>query len=211
MMEQAVIKQPPMLFMTCLDSLSWNENKQFPCSLLLPHTLATKSHIAELENYSAATEMLNISGNENVILYRNIKVNKKVHDCWLEDLKKRKYVVKLPKLKDVDIKLWQLVDESWKQINPYSDLEDIGENDTDTNILPSNNIVSYLKSTYTLRSRMPKNYAGIVQPIRKTKVDVKYSNFYSDLDLGISADPRIKPSAQTKPSAGPSQSRIDAQ
>ena len=36
MMELAVIRQPPTLFMTCLDSLSWNENKQFPCSLLLP-------------------------------------------------------------------------------------------------------------------------------------------------------------------------------
>ena len=155
-------------------------------------------------------EKLNISGNEEVILYGNIKVNKKVRDCWLENLKKRKYVVKLPKLMDADINLWQPIDESWKQINPHSDLEDIGKNDTDTNTLPSNNTVSHLKSSYTLRSRKPKIYAGMVQPIRKAKVDIKYSNFYSDLDLGISPEPRLKPTASVKPSAGPSQNRIDA-
>ena len=70
-----------------------------------------------------------------------------MRDCWLEDLKKRKYVVKPLKLKDADIKLWQPIDETWKQINPYSGLEDIGENDTDTNNLPSNTSVSHLKST----------------------------------------------------------------
>ena len=51
----------------------------------------------------------------------------------------------------------------------------------------------------------------MVQPTRKAKVDIKYSNFYSDQDLGISPEPRLKPAASVKPSAGPSKSRIDAQ
>ena len=74
MMELAIISQLSTLFMTCLDSLSWNENKRFPCSLMLPQTLATKHHVAELEDYSAPTEKLDISGKEEIVLYGNIKV-----------------------------------------------------------------------------------------------------------------------------------------
>ena len=59
-------------------------------------------------------------------------------------------MVKLPKLTDADINLWQPIDESWKQIDPYSDLEDIGKRDTDTNTLPSSKPVSHLKPSYTL-------------------------------------------------------------
>ena len=187
------------------------EWERFPCSLLLPQTLATKHYVAELKDYSAPTEKLNISRNEEVGLYGNIKVNKKVRDCWLENLKKRKYVVKLPKLTDADINLWQPIDESWKQIDPYSKLEDIGGINTDTNTLPSNNTVSHLKSSYTLWSRKPKNYASMVQPTRKAKVNIKYSNFYSDQDLCICSEPRLKPATSIKPCAGLSKSRIDAQ
>ena len=69
-----------------------------------------------------------------MIPYGSIKVNKNVHDCCLADIKKQNYVVKLPKLSNVDIELWHYPDESWKQIDPYSDLEDIGETKTEQNI-----------------------------------------------------------------------------
>ena len=85
-----------------------------------------QTYVAKLVNYSSPTERLNFSGNEDVLLYGNIRVNKKVHDCWLADLKKRRYMVKLPKLTEADIELWQPVDKSWKQIDPYLDLYDIG-------------------------------------------------------------------------------------
>ena len=132
MMEHAVNVRPTTLLMICLDSLSWNENKYNQCDMKLPHTLATKTHVAELVNCPSSTEQLNLSGTEDVLLYGNIRVNKKVRDCWLANLKKRCYVVKIPKLTETDIQLWQPVDESWKQIDPYPDLEDI--EDTDKNI-----------------------------------------------------------------------------
>ena len=211
MIEQAVNNCPPTLLMICLDSLLWNENKCHPCGMQLPRTLATQTLVAELVNYSAPTDQLNISGNEEVLLYGNIRVNRKVWDCWLANLKKRSYVVKLPKLMDADIKLWQPVDESWKQIDPYLDLEDIGDTDINSTNQTSETVVSHFKSNYTLRTRKSKDPVGSVQPNRKAKLSVKYKDFYSDLDLGISPKPKVKSSKWIKPSTGPLQSQIDAQ
>ena len=96
----------------------------------------------------------------NTLLYGNIRVNKKVHDCWLADLKKRRYMVKLPKLTEADIKLWQPVDKSWKQIDPYLDLDDIGDIDNTTANQKFKTVVSHLKSNHTLQSRKPKEPFG---------------------------------------------------
>ena len=97
-MEQAVNHHPLTLLMICLDSLSWNENKRHPCCMQLPHTLVMQTQVAELVNYSAPVERLNISRNEEVLLYGNIRVNRKVRDCWLANLNKRSSCGKTSKI-----------------------------------------------------------------------------------------------------------------
>ena len=42
-------------------------------------------------------------------------------------------------------------------------------------------------------------------------MSVKYSDFYSDLDLGVSPKPKIRPSKRVIPMSGPSQSRMEVQ
>ena len=86
-------------------------------------------------------------------------------------------------------------------IDPYSDLEDVGDTSQDEEpVVPSE------PKQYSLRKHKG-NGPLRSRPTRAASSDVKYSEFYSDLDLPPSPKAKVKPRPKTQ---GPSDERIAA-
>ena len=139
---------------------------------------------------------------KQVSLYGNINVDKEARDLWLSDVHKRKYVVTIPKLSEQQIDLLCNKQPSWMSIDPYSDLEDVGDTSQDEE--PEGPSES---QPYSLRKR---KCSGSLRsrPTQAARSDVKYSDFYSDLDLPPSPKAKaIKPRPNLQ---GPSDERIAA-
>ena len=65
-------------------------------------------------------------------LHNKVTVDKEVHDYWIKQLYTRKYKVQIPKLTQNDIDDYNKVPvETWMNIDPYSDLEDVGDTSSD--------------------------------------------------------------------------------
>ena len=139
---------------------------------------------------------------KQVSLYGNINVDKKACDLWLSDVHKRKYVVMIPKLSEQQIDLLCNKQPSWMSIDPYSDLEDVGDTSQDEE--PEGPSES---QPYSLRKHKCSGPLHS-RPTRAARSDVKYSDFYSDLDLPPSPKAKaIKPRPNIQ---GPSDERIAA-
>ena len=118
----------------------------------------TKSQVVELQNVTPLRAEP-VKDQPQITVYENVKVDFEVHKYWMQQAHTRKYSVPLPKLSAESILLWtdpKSVDR-WKDIDPYSDLEDIGSGSdkaNDTPEAPPVPVSALVK--YTLRMRKPK-------------------------------------------------------
>ena len=193
------VNKPMTLMHCCVDVISWNTGMTFPGNLTIPHLLFTRTKTAELRRMDPP--LIPHHTIKQVSLYDNINIDKEARNLWLSDVQKRKYVVMIPKLSQKDIDLLCNKQPSWMGIDPYSDLEDRGDTSQDKEPIVPNEPNPYslrkCEGTGPLRTR----------PTRAACSDVKYSEFYNDLDLPPSPKAKTKPRPKTQ---GPSDERIVA-
>ena len=89
----------------------------------------TSSQVIELRDFTLTlTDHSDVPALSQITVYKNMKVDREVHKYWLQQACTHKYSVSLPVLSTESIRLWcdpgSL--DRWKNIDPYSDLEDIG-------------------------------------------------------------------------------------
>ena len=137
-----------------------------------------------------------------------MKVDQDVHKIWLHQAETCKYSVSLPVLSVECIRLWcdpgSL--DRWKEIDPYSDLEDVGSGSDKTkdSVKPlSPNISPTVK--YKLCIRKPTRQCS-KRPLQAASVNIVY---YNDSDDELPMKKHVPP--KCIPSGGPSQSRIKLQ
>ena len=193
-------KKPMSLMHCCVDVITWNTDIAFLCDMILPHSLFTFKVQGELRRLDP--KLLPHHKAIQVTLYDKFTIDKEARDLWLKDVKKKKYVVSLPKLTDEEIDVLCNKEPSWKALDPYSDLEDVGTTSHD-----EEPVTDTQSQPYSLRKRNvtePKSS----RPARAARSDVKYSNFFDDLELPDS--PKVTAKKPRPTVQGPSEERIAA-
>ena len=191
----------------CIDFMSWNWDRRFGINMLLPNTMTTIHSVAEIRRVFAPTYNRSPVG---LINLGNNTIERGIHDYWLKDVSHRKYEVQLLKLTDQEISLWDksVRPDAWKDIDPYSDLEDVGN--TSNDITSDSKDVQHEQEAdkkYDLRIRTVKPRIPS-RPLRRASASVKYTQ--NDSDNDITALPRKKPCKPRVDPSGPSTARIAA-
>ena len=201
---------PPSLFQLCMDIIAWDPIINYPCSLVLPRTIATHSHIIELLNMKPkvkprqATPMVHV--------HNNIYVEQEVYELWLADAKSHTYEIPLNKLTEANVALWKKPDLAWQDIDPYSSLEDVGDNSSSEHaqemdkreLNQQSESLSEPETSYDLRDRKKRR-----SNLRSVKCK-SYKKYYGDLDLDMPASPKKCRKLATSACSGPSKERIAA-
>ena len=151
--------------------------------MVLPYSLHTTRQVGYLQCISYASEKS--AGNPDVTLYDHVKVHLKIKDIWIQQVYLHDYTVPLNKLSEQEISSWnKTTSESWKDIDPYSSLEDVG-NTTLDEIVDSNkkamnksnsegdSDVDCIQSC--LKKRMPIRYRT-GRPIRAASQNICYAD-----------------------------------
>ena len=127
----------------------------FNSNLVLPKSMYTKSQVIELRNVNPLIAVP-LKDRPQITVYKNVKVDLEVHKYWMQPAHMHKYSVPLPKLSAELILLWtdpKSVDR-WKDIDPYSDLEDVGSDKAnDTPEAPSVPVSALVKYTLCIRKQ----------------------------------------------------------
>ena len=157
-------KNPPSLFGICVDYISWNSTLTYNCSMKLPQSMNTATHMIKLVHH-APQKYTPCPRIRQVTLYDEVKIDPRVKDYLLQQACSRNYKVVLKKLTVQNINGWTTKPRNtWEHIDPYSDIKDIGdsidmpnEHSSDEENLNDEPIVTE-KSTsrYSLHSREPK-------------------------------------------------------
>ena len=203
---------PMSLFKTCVDVLSWNLDQYFPCTMELPWSLNTGTHVLELQRFKyQPLPNLNLS---DVILYDHVCVHPLIKDLWLKQVNTWKYSVPLLKLTAAEITAWQKPTNanSWENIDPYSSLEDIGttSSDNETHLNSDSYQETKITENENIRDRLWKrhpSHPSIGRPVRKASKNV--SCLDTTLNKDIPPSPRKHVHKRTSLSE-PSKERIGA-
>ena len=178
------VLRPPSLYHVCVDFMAWNHDNYFNSNLVLPRSMTTASQVIELRNFTPTlVEVTDDTGLSQITMYENMKVDWEVHKYWLQQAHTRKYSVSLPILSAESIQLWcdpRSLDR-WKEIDPYSDLEDIGSNSDKA----GDSLETPPKSPtmkYTLRIRKPVRHHS-ERPPRAASSNIVYYNDSEDETL----------------------------
>ena len=205
--ENTAALRPPSLYHLCVDFMAWNHDVYYNSSLVLPRSMNMATKVIELRNFTPilVETDVDIGHSTQITVYENMKVDREVHKYWLHQAQTRKYSVSLPILSAEYIRLWcdpRSLDR-WKEIDPYSDLEDIGDKTEDSEKPLSPSISPTVK--YKLRVRKPTRQCS-TRPLRSASVNIVY---YNDSDNELPVKKRV--SSKCIPSGGPSQSCIKSQ
>ncbi len=213
---------PPTLMELCADLISWNVDVKFPGTLQLPFSLRTAHQIAVLQRIPIRnTEHVGARSKE--VFFGHLMINSIVKTYWEEQLKKRKYSVNINRLSEDKIKSWgpKTNTETWRDLDPYSSLEDIGSTSEDNkDTVPDNSdnrpnidnlqelsgsVVTPEDTGPTLRSRLHQR-----KPIRhSTGRPTRKASKGAEYDEG-SSSPKRKIRKLRRVHSGPSQERIAA-
>ena len=206
--EHVVVKTPMSLAHCCIDFMTWNWDTRFGINMLLPNTMSTTHSVAEIRR--ACVPTLSRSP-EGLVNFGNKTIERSIHDYWLKDVSHRKYEVHLQKLTSREISLWDksVKPDAWKDIDPYSDLEDVGST-SNKNPLESKDSQHDQDAIekYDLRTRSDKSRIPSTRPQRMASASAKYTQ--SDSDSDIVVVPRKKPCKPRVEPSGPSTTRIAA-
>ena len=192
----------------CIDFMTWNCDTHFGINMVLPNTMSTIHSVAEICRACVTTKNRPPVG---LINFRNKSIERGIHDYWLKDVLHRKYEVHLQKLTSREISYWDRAVklDAWKDIDPYSDLEDVGstsnENPSESKDTQRDqeDIKKYNLRTLTVKSRIYPS-----RPRRRASASAKYTQ--SDSDSDITVVPRKKPCKPRVDPSGPSTARIAA-
>ena len=210
------VNNPMSLAHICIDYMSWNSSVTFGINMILPNTMSTLHSIAEIRRVPLPSPFyISPSTTKKSVRCGNTEVQKQVHEYWLKDIPKRKYVVQLQKLSKREISLWDKSEkvDAWKDIDPYSDLEDMGNSDHPTS---DDGVTSEEKlNVYHLHDRKSgaKEKRISTRPSRRASNSIKYtySDDTSDSDKHIAkGTPVKKPIKPRANPSGPSKERIAA-
>ena len=211
LMAHTVILSPMSLWHICVDKLSWSDSRAIASNMELPRSMCINDTVFELKNIVRSGPQGPPCITRVIWLHNNVAVDKEVHDYWIKQLYTHKYKVQIPKLTQNDIDNYnKVLVETWRDIDPYSDLEDVGDTSSDepphTTDIQVENPKDSLLTGYLLRDR-PERRSN-TRPSRMGSHSVKYTDpIYSDSDIPCSPKRRkIKPVV----SSGPSASRIAA-
>ena len=132
MLSNCKVSSPATLFYICTDYITWNPNVTYCCSMVLPCSMNTTRQVAVLQRicYVVETQSKNIC---QVTLYDNVKINTTVKEYWFEQASEHNYQVQLHQLTPTEIQHWTKpnIVTLWKDLDPYSSLEDIGDTSGD--------------------------------------------------------------------------------
>ena len=203
--------KPKTLMEYCIDFMSWNDQLVYPCCMQLPCSLNTNRHVAELQQIQAhPTEGTSL--NES-ILYDHLKINTIVKDLWVQQAINRTYSVPIKKLTETEIVSWKPRSRTntWEDIDPYSDLEDVGSSSESEH--PSDKMNESTSSTESvisnikqrLHTRKPVRHTT-GRPTRKAACNINYKDLLHEDIRQTSKKPKKHPITLSSPS----ESRIAA-
>ena len=182
--------RPATLLEICIDYMSWHSNVQFNCCMKLPTSASMKNLLVELMKVPHAAS----SDNRLVTLYNDLRVDRTVKDYLVNQVRKRDYVVVLRQIDDTIINSWKpRCREAWQDIDPYSDLEDVGSDTVPnpTNISTEEEEEEQLPlevetpiNRYDLHERS-KCQRTSDRPVRQASANVSYFDTNDDLDLPL--------------------------
>ena len=147
---------PLSLMHFCCDQISWEPEIKYPCSMRLPSNMLCAGYVAELQRIKYCNKTP-VKKAAQVTLYDHVKVNTVIKEYWIKEVNKSCYSISLPKLTALEIDHWSgpiKNSDSWRDIDPYSSLEDVGDTTSDEVEQDTRNCPKSDSDAHDIRARL---------------------------------------------------------